>query len=246
MRLEITFKAEKRVSLPIHYNYYLQGMIYRHISKELATFLHDNGFPYENRKFRLFCFSQLEGDSVYVKKNKRIEFDGLIKLNITSPIPEFCQELGNSLLFAETVELANQTLKVQEVAARSNRVIDSKGTFKLISPATVYSTLQRPDGGKYTVYHSPEEKEFEQQVDKNLRKKYMSLYGQEPPKGLVKTQPLNPSRQSVIYYKTSFIKGYSCQMQMEGPIQLLQMAMDTGIGSKNSQGFGCLKEIERR
>ncbi|SFI00774.1 CRISPR-associated protein, Cas6 family [Tindallia magadiensis] len=246
MRMEITLKSEKPLNLPIHYNYYLQGMIYRHISEELADFLHNEGFTFEKRKFRLFCFSQLQGDAVYLKDSKRIQFNNAVKLSITSPIPEFCQELGNSLLLSEEIELANQKLKVEEVTARSNRITDSKENFTLISPATVYSTLQRPDGRKYTVYHSPEEKEFGQQVDGNLRKKYISLYGEEPPKEPVITKSLNKSRQSVIYYKNSFVKGYSCCIQMEGPEELLQMAVDTGIGSKNSQGFGCLAVEERR
>ncbi|MFZ3132612.1 MAG: CRISPR-associated endoribonuclease Cas6 [Desulfosporosinus sp.] len=41
------------------------------------------------------------------------------------------------------------------------------------------------------------------------------------------------------------IKGYSGMMELSGPSQLLQVAIDAGLGSKNSQGCGCLEMMGR-
>jgi len=41
-------------------------------------------------------------------------------------------------------------------------------------------------------------------------------------------------------YKNTVIKAYSGLITVSGPIEFLQMMVDSGVGSKNSQGFGCI------
>jgi len=50
----------------------------------------------------------------------------------------------------------------------------------------------------------------------------------------------------LINYKNTIIKGYSGKMVVTGPIELLQMAVDAGLGSKNGQGFGCVELCENQ
>jgi CRISPR-associated endoribonuclease Cas6 len=44
MRVTLEFGSEKRLSLPIQYNYTVQGFLYGNITSELGEFLHDQGF----------------------------------------------------------------------------------------------------------------------------------------------------------------------------------------------------------
>lgn len=44
-------------------------------------------------------------------------------------------------------------------------------------------------------------------------------------------------------YKGFIVKSYSGRLFLEGPRSLLQMAVAAGLGSKNSQGFGCVKIV---
>jgi len=109
----------------------------------------------------------------------------------------------------------------------------------------VFSTLLRPDGRKYTCYFQPEEPDYDLLVENNLRKKYHAYYGKEAPKGEVKVKRIGEIRQDLVNYKDTIIKGYSGKMVITGPKELMQMAVDAGLGSKNGQGFGCVEVCEK-
>jgi len=64
---------------------------------------------------------------------------------------------------------------------------------------------------------------------------------QEGERGSIKIQMLNNPKLHILEYKGGIIKGYSGMMELSGPPQLLQVAIDAGLGSKNSQGCGCLE-----
>ncbi|KGP75443.1 hypothetical protein JT05_10495 [Desulfosporosinus sp. Tol-M] len=59
-------------------------------------------------------------------------------------------------------------------------------------------------------------------------------------------QMLNNPRMHILEYKGGIIKGYSGMMLLSGPPPLLQIALDAGLGSKNSQGCGCSEVVGRR
>ncbi|MBE3584449.1 MAG: CRISPR-associated endoribonuclease Cas6 [Limnochordaceae bacterium] len=116
-----------------------------------------------------------------------------------------------------------------------------------MSPIVVYSTLLRPDGRPYTVYYQPGDPDWTPLVDGNLRKKYQALYGQsEQPVAVDQLPPITVQvfgqpRLSVMRYKSTVIKGYTARLRLTGPLALIRLALDAGLGSKNSQGFGCLQ-----
>ncbi|UNC93176.1 CRISPR-associated endoribonuclease Cas6 [Candidatus Contubernalis alkaliaceticus] len=240
MHLKIFFKSNTEVRMPVHYNRIVQGMIYNNISKELADFLHDKGFPYEKRSFKMFTFSRIMGRSYLDRKNNQFVFPEGFNLTIASPLEPFCVEIGNILMFSDKVDFSHNSMQVEKVEVLKPEVTEGSVEFKVMSPVVTYSTFIKPEGGKYTCYYQPGEKEFEQQIGANLRKKYVSLYQKEPPAGEVKVLKHGKPRQNIVKYKDFTVKGYTCYLSMSGPRELLQMALDTGLGSKNCQGFGCV------
>lgn len=73
MRFKITIEFNGNLELPINYNKILQGFIYRNImDKDLAQFIHDKGFSYEKRKYKMFTFSRLQGDFTIDKIRKKL------------------------------------------------------------------------------------------------------------------------------------------------------------------------------
>jgi len=46
-----------------------------------------------------------------------------------------------------------------------------------------------------------------------------------------------------MYYKETVIKAYSCRFRLGGPKELISLALNAGLGSKNSQAFGCPEVI---
>src|SRR5690606_36107141 len=114
------------IRLPIHYNSAVQGMIYKNISEELAEFLHDKGFLYEKRPFKLFTFSRLLGEYSIDKITDSITFSNKVSLVISSPVEEFCNQLGNHLLLKDKIQLYNNEVKVEKLELAYEKIMDEK------------------------------------------------------------------------------------------------------------------------
>ncbi|MEY8304154.1 CRISPR-associated endoribonuclease Cas6 [Anaerosalibacter bizertensis] len=245
MKEIITFNPieSDKVLLPIQYNHMVQAMIYKLLDEEMADFLHEKGFQNEKRTFKMFTFSRITGRYTLDRINGLIIFDGPIKLTISSHYDEFSNSIGNSFLKRQKVQLGNNHLEVKQLAVENENVNSKEIKIYTLSPISVYSTLYRKDGRKFTYYFNPKEEEFEKIIENNLKNKYKAFYSEEPPEGKVEIKPLGPTRLSVVNYKGFIIKGYTGKFAMKGAPDLLQLGVDTGLGSKNSQGFGCVKLI---
>lgn len=231
----------KGLTLPIHYNHMIQGAIYNSIDKKLADFLHDQGYMVENRSFKLFSFSRLMGNYQIVAKQNTIHFKGEIKLTIASPVNDFCQSLVNILLTGGYMLFGKNQVEVKKVYLKKMEVSGEKIVVKTLSPIVIYSTLLRPDGRKYTCYFQPGDPDYGRLLTENLRKKYQAISGQEAPLGDVKVKTIGRQNLAIVKYKDFIIKGYSGKLELAGPKELLQTGVDGSLGSKNSQGFGCVE-----
>ena len=246
MKETITFQSIDRkgeIILPIDYNHMVQAVIYSQLDDEVAEFLHEEGFQKEKRTYKLFTFSRLLGSFNLDKKIGQIKFNGPIKLTISSPYSDFSNSIGNSLLSNKNIRLGSNRLEPKELAIEKEVVDSDEIEIKTMSPITAYSTLFRKDGRKFTYYFNPKEEEFSEIISNNLKNKYKAFYLKEPPKGDVIIEPTNKSKMSIINYKGFVIKGHMGRFYMKGPKELLQMGVDAGLGSKNSQGLGCVKII---
>lgn len=241
MHITLRMETGKGLILPIDYNHILQGAIYHAIDPVLAERLHGQGYAADGRVFRLFCFSRLLGVFAMDKQARTMTFGQDIKLVITSPITEFVQSLATGLLRNGSWRLGEHEVAIAEVSARQLKVEQERITVRTLSPVTVYSTMQRPDGRKYTVYFQPGEPDYNAMITANLRKKYKACYQIEAPEGVVQVRSRGALKMNLLQYKGTVIKGYSGVLHLEGPQGLLQMAVDGGLGSKNAQGLGCLE-----
>lgn len=245
MRIEITFLASEKINIPIQYNYHVQGMIYNNISDELATFLHDNGFMYGKRSFKLFAFSRLNG-RFRIKKGGRIEFFPPIKLVITSPVERFLQELAESMLKNDDLNLCSKRLFVKGVKILPTpKTFDEEIKIKMQSPVVCYSSVNK-DSGQKTFYFSPWDEWFSELLSSNLKKKYKLITGRDDKLKdvqIIPTVPRNKKYCKVVNYKCTVIKGWMGIYKLRGDRRLLKVAYDAGLGSKNPQGFGCFELI---
>lgn len=245
MRIKITFSAQEKIVIPIQYNYHVQGMIYNNISDELATFLHDRGFMYGKRSFKLFCFSRING-RFKIGGNGKIEFFPPIELVITSPIERFLQELAENMLKNDDLNLCGQRLTVKGVEILPTpKTFDEEIKIKMQSPVVCYSSVNKESGQK-TFYFSPWDEWFSELLSSNLRKKYRIITGREETLGEVKIIPTvsrNKKYCKIVNYKNTVIKGWMGIYKLQGDKRLLKVAYETGLGAKNPQGFGCFELI---
>jgi len=242
LHIKLTLKPREKsyIELPIYYNYLLQGLIYKNIFPELAEFLHNEGFCFKKRRFKMFSFSRLQGVFRINAEKKTIVFEDSAELVISTPLTELSQSLGDFIL-KDNFRLGKEQIVIDGIEMKDCIVRDNSIILRTLSPVTAYSTATLPDGSKYTIYYNPQEKRFEEIINNNLRKKYYALNGEKAPEYSVHLKIRSKPKLNIVKFKGIIIKGYIFNMELTGPRELLQLAVDTGVGGKNSQGFGCVE-----
>jgi len=243
MHLRIEFQGNGDITLPLQYNHLLQGFIYKTIDEKMADFLHNRGYG-EGRIFKLFTFSRLIGSFNNRLKPNHIVFKSNIFLELASPLEDFCESFANGL-FKKSLNIGGNELNVVGITIERHEIQGEFATLESLSPIVVYSTMTKSDGSKYTCYFHPGEKEFEKIATENLRKKYQALTGKRIDDELTIRCESRP-KLCVLDYKNTIIKGYMGKLSLNGPNPLIQIALDAGLGSKNSQGFGCMRLAEKK
>lgn len=245
MHAYINLKINSPVqAIPLQYNHLIQAAIYAALPYDVARRYHDEGYTVGNRNYKLWSFSRLTGKFMMNKASGTIAFPEGARLVFSSPDIDFFLSLVNNLLTKNTVRLGEVEMQVSEIRLEEQKVEDSFLVVRTLSPVVVYSTLLRPEGGKYTCYYQPGEGEFNRLIAANLRRKFEALYEKQPAEGDVKVVPLDRPRLHVTSYKGIVIKGYTGRLKLQGPRELLQIGLDAGIGSKGSQGYGCVEKAK--
>lgn len=249
MHLFLTLAAEEReFQLPVHYNRYIQAALYQVQDPDFSDFLHNVGFQYGDRQFRLFTFSRLLGRYRLLRDEGIIRFSGPVQLVVSSPVIPFCQAVMNTILREDGLRLGPVNFHVVQMATEQQTAESDSIVVETLSPVTVYSTLYRPDGRKYTQYFHPREKDFQELVNQNLRRKLQLIRGSEALDEVDKhpcfeIEPLREPKMHLVMYKGTVIKGYSGRFRLTGHPALLDTALDAGVGVKGSQGFGCVRKV---
>lgn len=241
MRLRLRFAPVEGIcALPVHYNQVIQGFIYRHLAPEMAISLHDEGFVEGNRRLKMFVFSRLMGSSIV--RDGQIIFANEFSLVVASPEVGFLESLALHVMDAGEVRLGENQVRLASVEVAAEEEYQCPVLLQALSPITVYSTLLRADGKRKTYYYSPFEPEFSEQVVCNLQRKWRVLSGSEVSTegAYVKPYRVSTRNQHIALYRGTVIKGWSGLYEVYLPEPLFRMALDAGLGSKNSQGFGCV------
>jgi len=249
MRLEVKFASlEETVNiiLPLHYNKIVQGLIYG-LCKEQIPQLHKEGYRVGGREFRLFVFSRILGKVKRIN-NGYILFDSPITLKIDSLKDEFIEILTDNMLKNDFLRLGDNLLKVSYLAMNDYPSFTGENLrVKAISPITVYSTLYTKEGNKKTYFYHPTEDGFQEGIKNNLLKKAIVARKEFKENDLYfKLKPLkvNNKDQKLVYYSDFLIKGWMGEYLLEGAPSLLEIAFRSGLGAKNSQGFGMVELVK--
>lgn len=254
MRIRIAFTGESRhLLVPVSHGYYLQSYIYASVSKTLATRLHDEGWKYGKRRFKMFTFSPLTADHVErvmiaSERTPDQPVHPFLRLSspcwfvLSSPENQILQELAQGLLNERTARIGNNLLQLESVAVLPPPVVpDGPATtvdIHTLSPITVYKT----DETGHTTYFSPHDAAFAPYIRENARRKSAAYTGHEPDLDGFGILPLDPRDHPVtINFKGTMIRGYAGHFRLSGNTELLRFLYDTGLGSKNSEGCGMIE-----
>lgn len=234
--------------IPIHHHLLIQAALYDLLEDDFARFLHDRGFQFGKRSFKLFVFSRLIGKFDLLKREGKIRFIGPTRLYVSSPLDEFNDAIMNAILRAEGIRLGQAFLQIKNIECRKWDMPEGESFLvRTMSPITVYSTLFKADGRKYTHYYHPREKDFSELIRANLLKKYLLLHGEAPEDSRLQVDPVGEVKEHILMYKGTVIKAYGGTFRLTGSRELMKIAFEAGISVKNSQGFGFIEPIlERR
>jgi len=247
MKLTFVFKVNSgnKLILRRKNQYLLQALVYNLLDSEYARFLHAEGFVYEGKRhFKLFSFSKLYGNGPIALKDDFVLFQPPVKLVITSPVNAILEQLATNALSMGEIRLGNNLLSCKEVKVEYPRAEGEEIAFRTLSPIVCYSTLKKHDNSNFTYYYSTKEREFGEQIYANLMKKFQLIAPlEEVPEGAVKIENVGRVKEDVRFFSSNDnrpIKGWSGRFKLCGPKALLQVALDAGLGAKNSAGFGCI------
>lgn len=231
MQLIIHLKSQNKLSLPVDYGYRLSAAIYHLASSdaEYSRFLHDEGYG-EQEHFKLFVFSPLKGK--YIIKDKQIIFDGDMSFEIRSISKRFCDAVKTSLLKNGSIRLMDTELDIVMTEVYDNAPAVSSVDIRTASPIIVSST-----DNKHTTFVSPEDDAWLEMINLTLYRKFTSAYGQEPP-SIVRLSLLKPPKKVVSRIKGNWVTAYHGSFHLEAAPIVTAFLFETGLGSKNSQGFG--------
>lgn len=242
MRIRINLNPiTDRIVLPLHYNHLLQAFIYRNLSKTLSSSLHQKGSIIGKRRFKLFTFSRLFGK--FKREGDGIVFTGPLHFWLSSPMIKLLESLASHLVKKSKIKLGKSYLHLTGIEVGFVPEMKGEVLVRTLSPITVYSTLKSPEGRKKTYYYSPFEEDFSKLIKENLCKKYLLIHKRplEGSKFSISPEKVSQRNHHILFYKGTVIKAWSGIYKIRGSEELIRIAYETGLGSKNSQGFGMIE-----
>ena len=114
MRFKLTLQIQPEVmgrELPINYQYPLQGVIYHTLEKsdlQFSTWLHENGYQMNGKRFKLFTFSNLIVPQYGIDKQRErlIVKSDFVTLYITFLPEKSTQQFIQGLFQQQTIQIA--------------------------------------------------------------------------------------------------------------------------------------------
>lgn len=241
MQLRISHKLNIPLVLPLSYHHIQQSIIYRSLEDEnmYSTKLHDEGYNFGERAYRMFTFSQLKGK--YEIEGKKIIFRDSISFEVRSPEVTLIKLLKHNIE-QRGIEYIGQHYDHVSCEIDDKTIIQDTLYIRMVSPICVYSTIDEDQ----TYYYRPDEEEFYHIVNENAQRKYLA-YTQVPMASAVRLEPIKVTQKDkyVTKYKGIYIGGWRGTYKLMGEPKYLDFLYQTGIGSKNSQGFGMFEINEK-
>lgn len=233
MQIIINMCAENGLVIPVNYNHQLQSAIYAKL-REVgeSDFWHDYGFTGQ-KLYKEFIFGMIEG--AYRVENKKIYFSESISLELRSPLYPFCDAFQRSLELNPRIKLFDTWLRVNDACLLNRHINANEAVFSTKSPVVVYST--EPDG--HTRFYGPDDADFCERLIANYERKYHALTGDVPDR--IKIETIGKHKHVVTKFKNTWINGWRGKFLVSGSNRALEFLYNTGLGSKNSQGFGMVE-----
>ncbi|NLF43524.1 MAG: CRISPR-associated endoribonuclease Cas6 [Bacteroidales bacterium] len=258
MRFKITLRpiGQGQQVLPINYQHPLASWIYKTIAggnAQYAQWLHENGFKERDKRFKMFCFSNLSTPNARVEGD-RLYLSGADSTFVLSFLPQrSTEEFVKGLFSQQEFELGDRNsrarLNVNTIEMVQEPEFGTEMEFECMSPLTV-SAFRTDQSKEYLAPHDPR---YANAIIENLATKHTAYYGTAPERITDEKFELlgQPKMKGVFINKSGLNKpikviGYKYRFRLKASAQLLRIGYQTGFGELNSMGFGCVGEKEKK
>ena len=253
MRIKITCDIGEGIRLPINYNYFLTGVIYQFLKEsdpEYADFLHQDGYELENRRFKLFTFSQLMAKRREIR-GEQIHFRSPLTWCVSSSQEHFLANFAAALMGSGILQIERHKLRVQDVEVLRQPRFGPQMTFRCLSPITM-STKRERDDELVTHYCLPDDPQFSDLVRQNLIRKHEAVH-QQPPEEKSFAMTFDQAYidkgkgrvTRLVDFKGTKIRGIMSPFHVIGAPALIRIGYECGFGDKNSMGFGMVEILRQ-
>ena len=236
MQISIHFQPAARLVIPYNYNYQLQSALYALLGEvRESDFWHDEGFQFSDSTFKGFCFGKLEGKHNNCPEEKKIIFEDTLSLEVRSPSFDFIDALQRALEKHPYIRLFDTHLNVIGASLMNRHVDSEKLIIHAVTPIIIHTTLD--DG--HTVYYGPDDENYFRRICRNTDRKYIAITGKQA--GEITLLPHGTFKKTVTRYKSLYLTGYTGTMELQTAVKTAEFIYNTGLGEKNSQGFGFIR-----
>ena len=242
--------------LPINYQYPVSAWLYQALDRgdtAFARWLHDEGYHFEGRRFRFFCFGDLEVRP-FRREGDRLRLLGReAKLTVSFALPDVAQHFLQGLFAQQELRLADRRSGVDFcidlVELRPEPSFEA-ATVRLRTASPV--VVSRPNARGHADYLHPGEPDYAERLYENLMGKihakivaeggipapYLPHLPEcfdlrlrsEPRSRLVSIAAGTP--------RETQVRGYHYDFELRCDPAWQRFIWQVGLGEKGSQGFG--------
>lgn len=250
MRIRLTLQHPPKQVLPINYQYLIASWIYRTLGNANAEFaqqLHEHGYDFGGKKYKLFTFSPLVPK--WFDVSKRNATFTLTKsptvLELSFHVDEAVQHFVVGLFKDQKFELSSGRFRadfeVSNIEMLPAPVFENTMRFRTLTPVCV---SQNMEDRKHAHYASPEEDGYAELFLQNLLRKQKALLPQlagEESGRLDMDFPysfnlLSKPKSKLLTIKGISVRGFLFDFELTATKELMEIGFFGGFGEKNSSG----------
>ena len=258
MRFKITLQINHGKHgnlLPLSYQYELSSVIYKIMAKgdfAYSSWLHNNGFSVENKRFKLFVFSNLLfADAKPIHNTDRLAIFSDTATLYLSFLPErSTEEFIKGIFLEKEFSIGDKKSKVhfrvQSVELLPSPALKEEMVFQTLSPVVV---SVKNDEGRIS-YLSPETEGYSRMLLNNLKEKYKAFY-KKPFEGSeeFEFELLSEPKSKLITIKANTeeetkVRGFNYRFRLRADKEFIDIIINSGLGEKGSSGFGYCQTID--
>lgn len=250
MRIKINLSSNEQICFPKGYLKYNQAFIYNLLDRLDANWLHEKGFVFEKRAFKLFTYSDFLEKRIYDREKEVFIFKGRsLSFYVSSPVDWILQQTAANVLKSELVRIGSNLFTIDSVSVmKEPEFSESVLKISTLSPITMHSTIEQ-NGRKFTLFHTPFEEPFSELINRNLQKKWTALHNEDC-RYNISIKPLfnDEKHQKITYFGTNkqtrtLIKAWAGRFEISSEPEFLKFALNAGLGARNSQGYGMAEVV---